>query len=219
MIAPGTRFWRNLKPDCRHCYRGVCVDGQKKSLEYAVELWKPSTNALMLIRAHGLHHNVAAYSRASLWLSMHAPQQQCLQFGVADVQATRHSIPPQRTPHNRASRVGGRQPERPHSMTTSGANMPICLQAVLMVDRMISPFTLSAGPILFCLAIVYLSDFVSWSDYVVTVCIYFLWILVSRTVRMTPHFWRVPGAPRCCRSATVLCACGHSVCWCCLRNV
>lgn len=72
-------------------------------------------------------------------------------------------------------------------MTTSGANMPICLQAVLMVDRMISPFTLSAGPILFCLAIVYLSDFVSWSDYVVTVCIYFLWILVSRTVRMTPQ--------------------------------
>jgi hypothetical protein len=89
-------------------------------------------------------------------------------------------------------------------MTTCVINMRTCLQAVLMVDRMISPFTLSAGPILFCLAIVYLSDFVSWSDYVVTVCIYYLWILVSRTVRMLPHFWRVPGAAPHCPADVVL---------------
>ena len=63
-----------------------------------------------------------------------------------------------------------------------------------MVDRMISPFTLTAGPVLFILALTYLSDYVTWSDYAVAVAIYFLWILVSRTTRMLPHFWRIPGA-------------------------
>ena len=67
-----------------------------------------------------------------------------------------------------------------------------------MVDRMISPFTLTAGPVLFVLAIALLSDFDSWSDYVVAIAVYFLWILFSRSVRMAPHFWRVPGAPRRC---------------------
>jgi hypothetical protein len=65
-----------------------------------------------------------------------------------------------------------------------------------MVDRMISPFTLSAGPVLFTLAIVMLSSYATWSGYLVTVAIYFLWILFSRTMRMLPHFWRVPGARR-----------------------
>ena len=72
-----------------------------------------------------------------------------------------------------------------------------------MVDRMISPFTLTAGPVLFVLAIVLLSEFVVWSDYLVTVAIYFLWILFSRSVRMAPHFWRVPGA----RPSTAVSSC------------
>ena len=63
-----------------------------------------------------------------------------------------------------------------------------------MVDRMISPFTLTAGPALFILALVLLSSYTSWSEYVVAVAIYFLWVLFSRTCRMMPHFWRIPGA-------------------------
>jgi hypothetical protein len=70
-----------------------------------------------------------------------------------------------------------------------------CMQAVLMVDRMISPFTLCAGPVLFMLALLFVSDIVIWTDYIVAAAIYFLWVLFSRTVRMLPHFWRVPGPP------------------------
>jgi hypothetical protein len=68
------------------------------------------------------------------------------------------------------------------------------MQAVLMVDRMISPFTLCAGPVLFALALTLTVDVVVWTDYIVAIAIYFLWVLFSRTVRMLPHFWRVPGA-------------------------
>ena len=63
-----------------------------------------------------------------------------------------------------------------------------------MVDRMISPFTLTAGPVLFTLAMALLSSYTTWSGYLVSLAVYFLWILFSRTMRMLPHFWRVPGA-------------------------
>lgn len=86
----------------------------------------------------------------------------------------------------------------------------IPLQAVLMVDRMISPFTLTAGPVLFILSLSLIKDDKSFVNVVTTLCVYFIWVLVSRTVRMLPHFYRCPGE---CRlpsaallSATVLVA-------------
>ena len=69
------------------------------------------------------------------------------------------------------------------------------LQAVLMVDRMISPFTLTLGPVLFVIALVR-SNVESWDEVVTTVCIFLMWLLFSRTLRMLPHFYRCPGAPR-----------------------
>jgi hypothetical protein len=65
-----------------------------------------------------------------------------------------------------------------------------------MVDRMISPFTLMMGPILFIVALVS-SDFQKWSDVITAVCAYILWVLVSRTLRVLPHFYRCPGVLHC----------------------
>lgn len=69
------------------------------------------------------------------------------------------------------------------------------LQAVLMVDRMISPFTLMAGPILFVLSMSFIRNLESWTDIVTALCIYVVWVLVSRTIRIIPHFYRCPGPP------------------------
>jgi cellulose synthase/poly-beta-1,6-N-acetylglucosamine synthase-like glycosyltransferase len=66
------------------------------------------------------------------------------------------------------------------------------VQAVLMCDRMISPFTLMSGPILFMLSLILIRNFESWRDVVTALCIYILWVLVSRTLRMLPHFYRCP---------------------------
>lgn len=69
------------------------------------------------------------------------------------------------------------------------------MQAVLMVDRMISPFTLTAGPVLFVLSLALIKDDKSFVNVVTALCVYFLWVLFSRTLRMLPHFYRCPGAP------------------------
>lgn len=71
------------------------------------------------------------------------------------------------------------------------------VQAVLMVDRMISPFTLTAGPILFILSLALIKDDKSFVNVVTAFCVYFMWVLFSRTVRMLPHFYRCPGVPPC----------------------
>lgn len=63
-----------------------------------------------------------------------------------------------------------------------------------MVDRMISPFTLMAGPILFVLSLALIKDDKSFVNIVTALCVYFIWVLVSRTVRMLPHFHRCPGS-------------------------
>jgi hypothetical protein len=68
------------------------------------------------------------------------------------------------------------------------------MQAVLMVDRMISPFTLMSGPILFILSLAIIRNIEKWTDVVTAICIYVIWVLVSRTIRMLPHFYRCPGA-------------------------
>lgn len=68
------------------------------------------------------------------------------------------------------------------------------MQAVLMVDRMISPFTLMSGPILFILSLVLVRRFETWHDVITAFCIYILWVLTSRTLRVLPHFYRCPGA-------------------------
>lgn len=68
------------------------------------------------------------------------------------------------------------------------------VQAVLMVDRMISPFTLMSGPILFLLSLVLVRNFQSWHDVITAICVYILWVLASRTLRVIPHFYRCPGA-------------------------
>ena len=70
----------------------------------------------------------------------------------------------------------------------------VLMQAVLMVDRMISPFTLMSGPVLFILSMAIVRSFAKWSDIITAICIYILWVLFSRTVRMLPHFYRCPGA-------------------------
>ena len=67
------------------------------------------------------------------------------------------------------------------------------MQAVLMVDRMISPFTLTLGPVLFVVALVR-SRIESWDEVVTTICIFVMWLLFFRTLRMLPHFYRCPGA-------------------------
>jgi hypothetical protein len=69
------------------------------------------------------------------------------------------------------------------------------VQAVLMVDRMISPFTLMLGPVFFTYSLVLVKTVDRWTDYVTAVCIFILWVLVSRTVRVLPHFYRCPGSP------------------------
>jgi hypothetical protein len=66
------------------------------------------------------------------------------------------------------------------------------VQAVLMCDRMISPFTLMSGPILFILSLVLVRKFETWHDIITAFCIYILWVLVSRTLRILPHFYRCP---------------------------
>jgi hypothetical protein len=63
-----------------------------------------------------------------------------------------------------------------------------------MVDRMISPFTLMSGPVLFILSLVIVRSFQTWRDVITAICIYILWVLVSRTLRVLPHFYRCPGA-------------------------
>lgn len=75
------------------------------------------------------------------------------------------------------------------------------VQAVLMVDRMISPFTLMLGPILFVLSLLLFRTITSWDEYITAICIYILWVLASRTLRIIPHIYRCPGMPRieeCC---------------------
>lgn len=67
------------------------------------------------------------------------------------------------------------------------------MQAVLMVDRMISPFTLTVGPVLFVVALIR-SKVESWTEVVTTICIFLMWLFFSRTLRMLPHFYRCPGA-------------------------
>lgn len=69
-----------------------------------------------------------------------------------------------------------------------------------MVDRMISPFTLMAGPILFVLSMILIRNIESWDEVVTALCIYIVWVLVSRTLRIIPHFYRCPGVqfPRRC---------------------
>ena len=67
-------------------------------------------------------------------------------------------------------------------------------QAVLMVDRMVSPFTLMSGPILFIVSMCLIREFERWTEVPTAICIWFLWIMVSRTARMSTHFYRCPGA-------------------------
>lgn len=62
-----------------------------------------------------------------------------------------------------------------------------------MVDRMISPFTLMSGPILFIISVSLLRAFTSWTGVVQAFCVYVLWVLLSRTLRILPHFYRCPG--------------------------
>lgn len=90
-----------------------------------------------------------------------------------------------------------------------------------MVDRMISPFTLTAGPILFVLSLALIRDDKSVVNIITALCIYFMWVLVSRTVRMLPHFYRCPGVPYLIHLANscLLCIesvpneqCNHEVC-------
>lgn len=63
-----------------------------------------------------------------------------------------------------------------------------------MVDRMISPFTLMSGPILFIISLALLRAFDSWTGVVQACCVYVIWVLISRTLRILPHFYRCPGA-------------------------
>lgn len=67
------------------------------------------------------------------------------------------------------------------------------MQAVLMCDRMVSPFTLMSGPILFLVSMCLIREFERWTEIPTAVCIWFLWIMVSRTLRMSTHFYRCPG--------------------------
>lgn len=71
-----------------------------------------------------------------------------------------------------------------------------------MVDRMISPFTLMAGPILFVLSMILIRNIESWDEVVTALCIYIVWVLVSRTLRIIPHFYRCPGVQFPCRCYT-----------------
>jgi hypothetical protein len=66
------------------------------------------------------------------------------------------------------------------------------IQAILMCDRMVSPFTLMSGPILFGVSLFLTREFQSWRDVVTAFCIYIIWILCSRTFRVLPHFYRCP---------------------------
>lgn len=67
-----------------------------------------------------------------------------------------------------------------------------------MVDRMISPFTLLSGPLLFTLSLFLTrSNIGHWYSTVSTLCLYFLWVLISRTLRILPHFYRCPGTTPC----------------------
>jgi hypothetical protein len=66
------------------------------------------------------------------------------------------------------------------------------IQAILMCDRMISPFTLMSGPVLFALSLFLTRTFSSGRDIITAFCIYILWILSSRTLRVLPHFYRCP---------------------------
>jgi hypothetical protein len=66
------------------------------------------------------------------------------------------------------------------------------IQAILMCDRMISPFTLMSGPFLFALSLFLTRTFSSGRDIITAFCIYILWILSSRTLRVLPHFYRCP---------------------------
>lgn len=79
-----------------------------------------------------------------------------------------------------------------------------------MVDRMISPFTLMSGPILFILSLVLVRSYSSWTDVITAICIYILWVLTSRTLRVLPHFYRCPGAlRRCLHDVSRMCARAH----------
>jgi hypothetical protein len=62
-----------------------------------------------------------------------------------------------------------------------------------MVDRMISPFTLMLGPILFIVFMFLADELTTWDQYITAICIYTLWVLVSRTLRIIPHIYRCPG--------------------------
>lgn len=73
-----------------------------------------------------------------------------------------------------------------------------------MVDRMISPFTLMAGPILFILSMALIRTLEDWTEIITALCIYIVWVLVSRTLRIIPHFYRCPGVPP--RSSLMDCA-------------
>lgn len=84
-----------------------------------------------------------------------------------------------------------------------------------MVDRMISPFTLLSGPLLFTLSLFLTrSNIGHWYSTVSTLCLYFLWVLISRTLRILPHFYRCPGTMPCdpsCHIRTVTPLVTHSM--------
>jgi hypothetical protein len=93
-----------------------------------------------------------------------------------------------------------------HARKMRRCQLRACMQAVLMVDRMISPFTLMLGPVLFAVSLIIVRTINSWDEVVTACCIYILWVLVSRTLRILPHIYRCPGVLHNASTAAALCS-------------